>query len=86
MQLQESSISSSDEPQSGAIASRMLSDEISLKMTIVIYNKEIFHPIPNNINIQLDSLEAATEIVKLKEIFVTDKSVGIHWWQRSWQI
>ena len=66
--------------------SLILSEEASSKLNIIIFNKEIFHPVPNNVDICFEGEEMITDMNRLKDIFVIKgETVGIHWWLRSWQ-
>jgi len=55
---------------------QMLSNEI------VIFTKNIFSPIPNSLNVDLDNID---EKIALKSKYIDIDTIAIHWHQRSWQ-
>ena len=51
---------------------------------VVLFPIDIFHPVPNDVRISMLEI-ACNGAEALKRQFVTDSTVAIHWWQRSWQ-
>lgn len=53
---------------------------------IVIFDKEVFSAIPNTVNVSLsDETEVGVASREaIKQEYVTDRSVAVHWWQKSW--
>ena len=49
---------------------------------LVIFPSEVLHPVPNTVNVDIGD---AIGTEKLKERYLTERSLAVHWWQRSWQ-
>ena len=49
---------------------------------IVIFPSDYFHAVPNSVRVALENVE---ERERLKDIYITENSRAVHWWQRSWQ-
>jgi hypothetical protein len=53
---------------------------------VVVFDKSVFSPVPNSINVNLadTSEHSIAEREQIKKQYVTEDTVAIHWWQKSW--
>lgn len=49
---------------------------------LVVFPVDVLHPVPNTVDVDVGD-EASTE--ELKRRYLTERSLAVHWWQRSWQ-
>mmetsp|Transcript_13836 Transcript_13836/g.20704 ORF Transcript_13836/g.20704 Transcript_13836/m.20704 type:complete len:308 (+) Transcript_13836:43-966(+) len=50
---------------------------------VVIFNRDVFHPVPNSVQIDIRN---AYERKRYRDMYVvSENTIAIHWWQRSWQ-
>eukprot|EP01034_Spumella_vulgaris_P023249 gene23249-29454_t len=71
---------------SSSVGSDSIRSVQELHRSSVIFAKEVFSPVPNTVCVDLsDSSEASVlEIERVKQLYVTESTVAIHWWQKSW--
>ncbi len=53
---------------------------------VVVFPREVFSPVPNSVAVDLSdcSAESTAAIEQLRRQYVTQSTVAIHWWQKSW--
>jgi hypothetical protein len=49
---------------------------------VMVFPMDFFHSVPNSTRVDI---EDTLERERLKARYLTERSVAVHWWQRSWQ-
>jgi hypothetical protein len=72
-------------PGSCKLTARQQEQQQQQQCNLVLFPVSTFHPVPNDVHVALEAGGETEQIQVLKERYVAEDTIAIHWWQCSWQ-